>query len=202
MVKKVLYSVIGVAVLIIVPSLIIGSNLPQPKVVQNSVATPSPLVATTSAKQSVAAPDKQKVGAVLSASVAYYTQLFATGKVALGTMQYADANAGLKALNDPSSPASQLGAFRTNTCLKNDPGANAIRAYREAEHLYSGTSPDALGNWNEDVNNAASDICLWAGDAVSWQIKEIPTTKLHTDEQKVSDDLAKARTDIKQVLAQ
>jgi hypothetical protein len=198
MAKKVLYSVIGVAVLGFVLLLIIGLNTPQPikqtqqsAPVQNSVA-----VATSSA------PDKQKVAAILSASTNHYASLLSAGKVALGTTQYADANAGLKALNDPNSNASKLGSFRTNTCLKNDPGANAISAYQEADNLYSGTSPDALGNWNEDINNAASDICLWAGDAVSWQINEISTTKLHTDEENITSDLAKAQADAKQIFAQ
>jgi hypothetical protein len=198
MAKKVLYSVIGVVVLGFVLLLVIGLNSSQPiKQAQESALVQNPVAVATSS-----APDTQKVVAILSASTDRYASLLSAGKATLGTTQYADANAGLKALNDPNSPASQLGSFRTNTCLKNDPGANAISAYQEADNLYSGTSPDALGNWNEDVNNAASDICLWAGDAVSWQIKEIPTTKLHTDEQKVSDDLAKAWTDIKQVLAQ
>jgi len=151
----------------------------------------NPVVVATSS-----APDKQKVAAILSASTDHYVSLLSSAKTVLGTTQYADANAGLKALNDPSSAASQLGSFRTNTCLKNDPGTNAMSAYQEADNLYSGTSPDALGNWNEDINNAASDICLWAGDAVSWQIKEVTTTKLRADEQKVTDDITKARADI------
>lgn len=192
MVKKVLYSVIGVVVLGFVLLLIIGLNSPQPiKQAQENASAQNPVAVATSS-----APDTQKVAAILSASTDHYASLLNAGKAALGTTQYADANAGLKALNDPNSAASRLGLFRTNTCLKNDPGANVISAYQQADNLYSGTSPDALGNWNEDINNAASDICLWAGDAVSWQIKEISTTKLHADEQKVSDDLVKAHADI------
>ena len=192
MVKKVLYSVIGVAVLGFVLLLVIGLNTPQPiKQVQENASAQNPVTVATSS-----APDKQKVIAILSASTDHYVTLLSAGKAALGTTQYADANAGLKALSDPNSPASQLGSFRTNTCLKNDPGTNAMSAYQEADNLYSGTSPDALGNWNENINNAASDICLWAGDAVSWQIKEVQATKLQADEQKVAGDLAKARADI------
>lgn len=192
MAKKILYSVIGVVVLGFVLLLIIGLNTPQPiKQAQESAPAQNPIVVATSS-----APDKQKAATILSASTDHYVSLLSAGKAALGTTQYADANAGLQALNDPSSAASQLGSFRTNTCLKNDPGANAISAYQEADNLYSGTSPDALGNWNEDINNAASDICLWAGDAVSWQIKEISTAKLHADEQKIADDLTKARSDV------
>ncbi|MEI6843014.1 MAG: hypothetical protein WCK48_00670 [bacterium] len=192
MAKKVLYSVVGVVVLGFVLLLIIGLNTPQPiKQAQESAPVQNPVVVATSS-----APDKQKVAAILSASTDHYVSLLSSAKTVLGTTQYADANAGLKALNDPSSAASQLGSFRTNTCLKNDPGTNAMSAYQEADNLYSGTSPDALGNWNEDINNAASDICLWAGDAVSWQIKEVTTTKLRADEQKVTDDITKARADI------
>ncbi len=192
MFKKVLYSIIGVVVLGFVLLLIIGLNTPQPtKQAQESAPTQNPVAVATSS-----APDTQKIVAILSASIDHYVSLLGAGKTALGTMQYADANAGLKAFNDPNSAASQFGSFRTNTCLKNDPGANAISAYQQADSLYPDTSPDALGNWNADINDAASDICLWAGDAVSWQIKEISTTKLRADEQKVSDDFAKARADI------
>lgn len=196
MIKKVLYSVIGVAVLVIGSLIIIGLNLPQPKAAQNSATTPSPVVVATSSKQSAVAPDKQKIAAILSASVTYYTQLFTTGKAILGTTQYADANAGLKAFDDPNSAASLFGSFRTNTCLKNDPGANAISAYKEADNLYSGSSPDALGNWNYDINTAASDICLWAGDAVSWQIKEISNAKLQADQHKVEADFTAVQGDM------
>ncbi len=196
MVKKVLYSVIGVAVLGFVLLLIIGLNTPQSiKQVHQSVPVQNPVVVATSSTQ-----NKQRVVAILSASTDHYSSLLTAGKAALGTTQYADANAGVKALNDPSSAASQFGSFRTNTCLKNDPGANAISAYQEADNLYSGTSPAALSNWSEDINNVASDICLWAGDAVSWQIKEKSTAKLHTDEQKITNDLAKAQADTKQIL--
>jgi uncharacterized membrane protein YbaN (DUF454 family) len=89
MIKKVLYSVIGVAVLVIGSLIIVGSNLPQPKVAQNSATTPSPVVAATSSKQNAVVPDKQKVAAILSASVTYYTQLFATGKATLGATHHA-----------------------------------------------------------------------------------------------------------------
>ncbi len=197
MATKFLYSATGVAVLGFVLLLVIGLNTPQPiKQAQQSALMQNPVVVATSS-----APDNQKIAAILSASVTYYTQLFVTGKAALGTAQYADANAGLKAFNDPNSAAVHFGTFRTNTCLKNDPGANAISAYQEADNLYTDSSPDALSKWNEDINNTASDICLWAADAVGWQIKEISSAKLHTDEQKVSEDIAKAEVDIKQIPA-
>lgn len=195
MVKKVLYSVIGVVVLGFVLLLIIGLNTPQPiKQAQQTVPTQNSVAVATSSVL-----DKQKVVAILSASVTYYTQLFATGKATLGTTQYVDAYAGVKAFDDPNSAAVRFGAFNTDTCMKNDQGANVMNAYRTVSDLYYSagiSSTDDLDNWSYDLNSAVSDICLWAGDAVSWQIKEVSTTKLHADEQKVTDDLTKAHADI------
>lgn len=201
MVKKVLYSVIGVAVLGFVFLFILGSNLPKPKVAQNSVATSTPVAVTTPPKQ-VTAFDKQKATAVLSASIKYYTQLFATGKLLLGTTQYADTNTALRAFDDPNSAAVKFGAFRTDTCLKNDPGANIMSAYRAVSDLYYSagiSSIDDLDNWSYDLNTAASDICLWAGDAVSWQIKEISTAKLQADQQKVDADFVAVQADMRAI---
>lgn len=196
MVKKVLYSVIGVAALILVLLLFIGNNLPEQK---QTVATQQPVsVASTS----VPVLDTQKVITELTTSTDYYSQLLATGKQALGTIQYPNATAGLSALNDPNSAASKFSSFRTETCIKNDPSVNAMNTYRSVSDQYTVAkvqSPDALDNWNYDTNTVVSDICAWASVAADWQISKVSSAQLKVVEQKVSDDLVKARLDMQTV---
>lgn len=196
MVKKVLYSVVGVAALIFVSLLFIGSNLSQQK---QTVATqqPAPVAST-----SVPVLDAQKVLAALTASTDYYSQLLATGKQLLGATQYPNATAGLAALNDPNSSASKFGSFRTETCIKNDPSVDAMNTYRSVSDLYTAAkaqSPDALDNWNYDTNTAASDICAWASTAADWQISKVSSTQLKVAEQKVTTDLAQVHKDLTQI---
>ena len=196
MVKKVLYSVIGVAALIFVSLLFIGNNLPQQK---QTVATQQPApVASTSAPVI----DMQKVIAALTASTDSYSQLLATGKQVLVTTQYPNATAGLSALNDPNSAASKFSSFRTETCIKNDPSANAMNTYRSVSDQYTAAkvqSPDALDNWNYDTNTAVSDICAWASVAADWQISKVSSAQLKVAEQKVTTDLAQAHKDLSQI---
>ncbi len=197
MVKKVLYSVIGVVVLGFVLLLIIGLNSPAQQ--KSATVTQAP---QTVASTSVAALDAQKVVATLSASTDYYIQLLATGKEALGSTQYPNATAGLSALQDQSSAASKFSAFRTNTCIKNDPAANATDAYRTASDIFSSAhaqSPSTLDDWNYDTNTTASDICAWASVAVDWQISKVSSAQLKVAEQKVVTDLSQVRKDLVQI---
>jgi hypothetical protein len=195
MAKKVLYSVIGVVVLIFISLLIIGLNLPPQ---QKTTTAATPVVATSSATVL----DTQKVVATLTASVEYYSQLLIIGKAALDTTQYPNASVGLSALKDPNSSVSKFSAFRTDTCIKNDPGANAMNTYRNISDMYSVAhvqSPNSLDNWSYDTNTVASDICEWAGVAVDWQISKVTTAKLKAAEQKIAMDLATARADIQAI---
>ncbi len=196
MVKKVLYSVIGVAALIFVSLLFIGNNVPPQK---QAAVTQQPVpVASTS----VAVLDTQKVIAALTVSTDYYSQLLATGKQLLGATQYPNATAGLDALNDPNSAVSKFSSFRTETCIKNDPSTNAMNAYRSVSDQYTAAqvqSPDALDNWNYDTNTAASDICAWASVGVDWQIRKVSSAQLKAAEQKVTTDLAQVHKDLTQI---
>jgi hypothetical protein len=110
-----------------------------PQQQMNSASTNTQLAATipsTPNNDQPAPPaDNIKATQILSENTNYYAQLFATGKAALGTTQYADAFAGLDAFNDPNSAASKFGVFRTDTCLKNDIGVNATKAYQNASNL-------------------------------------------------------------------
>ena len=163
-----------------------------------TTSTNTPIASAPAAATTAVDPTKQVV-ATLSNATDGYASLFASGKQILGTTQYSGGLDGLQAFNDPNSAAVRFGAFRTDTCLKNDPSQASYAAYKTASDLYYSaniTQPDALDTWNNDINDAASDICTWAGDAVSWQLQEVSTAKLQADAKKVNNDLAAARADI------
>jgi hypothetical protein len=196
--KMTLWAVVGIFVFVIIVIALGSAVAPIPQPTQQIVhkaSVKTPLTVATSSMPT-ASVDKKKAASILSASVNYYKQLFATGKATLGTRQYTDANAGLKAFDDPNSAATRFGAFRTNTCLKNDPGANAISAYQAADNLYPSNSPEALGNWNYDMAMLATHICEWAQDGVSWQIKEVTNAQLQADEQKITADFNTVQADM------
>lgn len=191
MVKKVLYSAIGVVVLGFVLLLVIGLNAPQPiKQAQESVPMQTPVAVATSS-----APDKVKVAAILSVSVDHYAQLFASGKAALGTTQYPNASAGLKAFDDPNSAASKFSNFRKSDNLQND--LSYLDAFKQADSYYTAANePDAIGTWRDDMTNLTGDLYKWVDDAASWQISEISSAQLKADEQKVNADFAAAKSDV------
>ena len=222
---KVCYSVIGVAVLIFILLIVTDLNTPQQPVTQvqeNQIVT-NPLAVATSSDtvkseqdtkvgiehktivQASATPptlDTHKAVLMLAVSTNYYSQLFSDAKKILGTKQYSNTAEGLSAFNDPSSSAVLFGNFRTETCLKNNPSANINNTYREVSNLYFGAKvnqTDALDNWNYNLNTTATDICEWAADAVSWQIREIATSKLKATEQKVDTDFATVKSDMSSI---
>lgn len=192
MTKKVLYSVIGVVVLAIIVLIVNSSNGSQPaaQVQQNTTVQPA---ATTLSPEAV----KQKVAVLLSASTDHYVTLLSTGKAAQGTTQYSAAEA-TAALNDPNSSPAKISAFRNSTCLQSDPSVDLTDTYRNASNLYYDAHLDsaAIDDWYADMSDASSNICIWAADAVSWEIKGISTAKLSVDEATVAKDIAKARVDI------
>ena len=168
------------------------------------VATPVPqqtqpaVPASTQSNQAPADPTKQIVVS-LSKTTSEYESLFINAKGILGSSQYANAEAGRQALKDPTSAASKLSEFRMNNCLKNDVGQKAIDAYKNADNLYysaSITSPDSLNAWNDDMGEVSSNLCTWANDAISWQIKETSTSKLQADEKKITSGIMQAMKDI------
>ena len=142
--------------------------------------------------------DIAQVKAFLNNGTSYYTQLFKTGQQALGTTQYADAYAGLDALNDPSSAASKWAAFNSKL-VSTDYTSMATDAYNNASNLYTDANvdvPPSIGDWYADINDAYSDIGAWAKDATSWQISEIGTSQLNSDAQKFQQDIAAANADV------
>jgi predicted 3-demethylubiquinone-9 3-methyltransferase (glyoxalase superfamily) len=168
------------------------------------VATPVPqqaqpeVPASTQSNQ-VSVDQTKQIVASLSQTTSEYESLYINAKDILGSSQYANAEAGRQALKDPSSSASKLSEFRINNCLKNDVGQKAMDAYKHADDLYYSAnvaSPDSLSSWNDDMGDVSSNICIWANDAISWQIKETPTSKIQADEKKITDGIMQAKKDI------
>lgn len=135
---------------------------------------------------------------VLSANVDHYEQLLSEGEQILGATPYPDAQAGLAAMSDPGSPASRFRDYRQHPNPEQDLSYN--EAFTKADASYTASDePAALGAWREHMTEAQSELVAWIQDAASWQISEIPTTKLHADAAKVRHDLAAARKNIERI---
>jgi len=106
-------------------------------------------------------------------------------------------SSGLAALDDPSSAASLWS--RSNSKLSStDHSSAATQAYNQASYLYTAANvdtPSAVNDWNDDINQASSDIGPWVRDATSWQISSVSTGQLNSDAQKFQQDIASARAD-------
>jgi hypothetical protein len=148
----------------------------------------------------VTAAAKAKVRAALTASVDHYAQLLALGQRALGSSQYADANAGLAAFSDPNSAASRFRDYRTTANPEGD--LSFLGAFKRADSVYTAANePNSISTWRDDMDNAQSDLSTWVTLAAGWQIREHASAQLQAAAHKVDADLAKARRDLANVLA-
>lgn len=146
------------------------------------------------------ASDKAHVRQVLTASVDHYANLLSLGEQALGTTQYANANAGLSAFNDPNSAASRFSVYRKKSNPEGD--LTFLSAFKKADSYYTAANePKAIAEWQNDMNDASVALNEWVNVAVGWQIREHTTLQLQAAEQKVTAALAKARLNIAQVVA-
>jgi hypothetical protein len=119
--------------------------------------------------------DVAQVKAYLTAGTDYYVQLFQQAQQALGTTQYADAYAGIAALDDPTSAASMWSEYQQKF-MKADYSAMMTTTYNQVSNVYTAASvdtPSAVNDWNDGINQAFSDIGPWMSDATSWQISGI-----------------------------
>jgi hypothetical protein len=148
----------------------------------------------------VTAADKGHVQQILTASVDHYANLLSLGEQALGSTQYADANAGLAAFNDPNSAASRFSAYRKKSNPEGD--LSFLNAFKKADNYYTAANePKAISTWRDDMNDASVALNEWVNLAVGWQIREHTTLQLQAAEHKVTAALAKARLDVAKVLA-
>ncbi|HZT16886.1 MAG TPA: hypothetical protein VFA19_13150 [Gaiellaceae bacterium] len=146
------------------------------------------------------AADKAHVQQILTASVDHYANLLSLGEQALGSTQYANANTGLAAFNDPNSAASRFSAYRKKSNPEGD--LSFLNSFKKADNYYSAANePKAISTWRDDMNDASVALNEWVNLAVGWQIREHTTLQLQAAEHKVTDALAKARLDIAKVVA-
>jgi hypothetical protein len=148
----------------------------------------------------VTASDKAKVSQILSASVDHYAHLLALGESALGSTQYATANAGLAAFSDPNSAASRFRDYRKRSNPEGD--LSFLNAFKQADRFYTAANePNAISTWRDDMDTATVDLNEFVTLAVGWQIREHTTTQLQASERRVDAALAKARSDVAAVVA-
>jgi hypothetical protein len=148
----------------------------------------------------ITAADKEKIRAILTASVSHYQHLLTLGQQALSGVQYANSTAGLNAFSDPNSAASRFSAYRKNPNPESD--LSFLTAFKKADNFYTAANePAAIGTWRDDMGTATSDLNEWVNLAVGWQIREKTTEQLRAAADKVTRDLAKAQADVTAVVA-
>ena len=148
----------------------------------------------------VSAAEKAKVRQILTASVDHYEQLFKEGEQAVGTTQYANANAGLAAFNDPTSAASRFRDFRSKTRAEYD--LSFLNAFQKADNYFTAANePKSISTWRDDMGTVQSALSSWVNLAVGWQIRVKSTAELRAAQQKVEEGLGKARHDIDLIIA-
>lgn len=140
------------------------------------------------------AADNASVRSILLGSVNHYAALLYEAKQILGTTQYPSGEAGLRAFTDANSAASRFSAYRKNPDPEKD--LSFLQAFSKADHYFvAANEPVAMGEWRDTMSNAQAALYAWVQDAVSWQIKEISTTKLDAAASRVEERLAKAKAD-------
>lgn len=148
----------------------------------------------------ITAADKAKISAILTGSVDHYQHLLALGEQALGTTQYATANAGLAAFNDPNSAASRFRDYRQSPNPESD--LSFLTAFKKADNFYTAANePAAISTWRDDMDTVSTALNEWVNLAVGWQIHEKTTPQLQAAEAKIEHDVAKARSDVSAVVA-
>ena len=147
---KIIIGVVGAFVILTAIGAIGNAVAPSHK----TSPTPAPMAATTTAPTPTETPStgssastpndklpmrviKKRVRAILTANVDHYAKLLAAGERALGSTQYANANAGLAAFNDPNSAASKFrdyqggqGRVPRTTCRSSPPSSRPTATTR------------------------------------------------------------------------
>ena len=190
-----------------------GSTLPQaPTAAATATSVPTQQTShPTATRQPTSAPkptaiakitaaQKQQVSAILTKNIQHYQQLLAQGKSVLGTTQYADANAGLAAFNDPSSAASRFRDWRQSSNAERD--VSYINAFNQADANYNADNePAAISMWRDDMSTMQSDLANWVTTAVSWQIRDKTDADLSAAESQFNQDIKQVQSDLANTLA-
>lgn len=162
---------------------------------------PGAATLTVSKGPALTATEKAKVIAILTANVNHYAAVLTLGEKTLGTTQYATAQQGNQAFNNPNSAASRFSAFQKTY----DPAGDEsyLAAFKKADSYYTAANePSAITTWEDDMTTATGALAEWVPIAVGWQIHQDATAQLHGAEQRIQAGLSTARKDIAEVLAE
>lgn len=156
---------------------------------------------SSSQSQKLTADQKQQVSADLNNGLAHYVDTWHQGEQILGTTQYADANAGLAAMDDPTSAAAKFSAWRQSSDIETDV-TTYLNAFKSADAFYNADNePQAIASYRDDLGTLQADISTWVNDAVGWQIQTTSNATMTKDVQTINSDISQVKSDIQATLA-
>jgi hypothetical protein len=164
-------------------------------------STPAQPAKPSSQSQKLTADRKQQVSADLNNGLTHYVDTWHQGEQILGTTQYADANAGLAAMDDPNSAAAKFSAWRQSSNIETDVTAY-LNAFKSADAFYNADNePQAIASYRDDLGTLQADISTWVTDAVGWQIQTTSNATMTKDVQTINNDISQVKSDIQATLA-
>lgn len=171
----------------------------KPKITKPKPITPAKTVTVTKRKPTApASPSRSTLNSEavqnLTSATNYYANLFQQAQTALGTYQYPDATSAMSDTNWTS--------FSAKASSTDNSQAYIITPYNKASNLYSDNKqsvPNALDNWQYDMQQVDSDYHTWVQQGTSWLDSEITTGQLNGYTQTFQKDLTTARNDITQI---
>ncbi len=174
--------------------IILAVNAPADTTASNTIKKSN--TSHTSVTSSLQPLTKAQAIAGLTGATDFYANLLQQGQQALGTQQYASGEAALTALNDSSSAASKWSTFNKTATSSDYFTTHVTQPYNAASDAFGDNAPAALGDWQNDMNQADANFHTWVQHATSWQDGEISSSQLATYTTQAQQAIAKARTDI------
>lgn len=173
------------------------SNISSNQPAQPTTAQPSQPAKPSTQSQKLTADQKQQVSADLNNGLTHYVDTWHQGEQILGTTQYADANAGLVAMDDPNSAAAKFSTWRQSSKIEQDV-TTYLNAFKSADAFYNAANePDAISSYRDDLGTLQADISTWVSDAVGWQIQTTSNATMAKDVQTINQ----VKSDITATLA-
>lgn len=202
--SKIIIGVLAVVIVIIIFAMIDkpSSNTGTPvSRTSNTTSPPAQSAKSSTQPQKLTADQKQQVSADLNNGLTHYVDTWHQGEQLLGTTQYADANAGLTAMDDPNSAAAKFSAWRQSSNIERDV-TTYQNAFKSADDFYTAANePQAISNYRDDLGTLQTDISTWISDAVGWQIQTTSNATMTKDVQTINNDINQVKSDIKATLA-
>jgi len=155
-------------------------------------------IPTVASNDTMAPEDKMKIVSLLQQNLNHFKQIWQDGNTALGTTQYPNAEAGLEALNDPSTDASKFSEFKQkeNPALDN----SYVDTIKQVNPLITtSNTTDKVSTWSDGQSKLTADMSQWVNDATGWQISSVSTTTLNADANVVNHDFVILQNDIQAI---